>query len=179
MPRSGIENLCEKLSFPSCGNSPEPTMLRWLADLSSRRLLNRIHHLLYKSIDNKLDESGPTPDLASLGTDDQNFLLGIAEEMNHQLHAWFDLLPQAIQPDLSKSNPDIKEALTILRYHAAGDIIHRPFLLQICALPGTLTPNDSVLNNAHKCLYHCRGYLSIIDSTVNESTASLEIFLHS
>ncbi|RSM14444.1 hypothetical protein CDV31_005461 [Fusarium ambrosium] len=44
LPRSGIEKIVDKLPYPWSDGPSEPYMHRWLADLSSRRLLNRIHY---------------------------------------------------------------------------------------------------------------------------------------
>ncbi|KAK9481963.1 hypothetical protein V1527DRAFT_61437 [Lipomyces starkeyi] len=47
LPRSGIENIVDKLPLPLCGDPPDTSLLAWLAELSARRLLNRDHHALY------------------------------------------------------------------------------------------------------------------------------------
>lgn len=154
-------------------------MLRWLADLSARRLLNRIHYVLYDGINAHSGRQNAPGDSPEAGRDPQVSLQGISQELNHQLHAWFDLLPQSIQPDLDNPNASVDDAIAVMRYHAAGDIIFRPFLHQICAMPPGESAPDPVLENAKRCLYHCRGYLSAVEYALQYPTASLEIFLHS
>ncbi|KAJ0343848.1 hypothetical protein COL154_008912 [Colletotrichum chrysophilum] len=121
LPRSGIDQVIENLPFPRCGNPPDPAMLSWLADLSARRLLNRIHHVMY-------DTASPTTNSATADT-----FASVSAELSHQLGAWYDLLPSAIKPDLHTASGtalSVDEAIMVLRYHAAGDIIFRPFLHQ-------------------------------------------------
>ncbi|CAK7216453.1 hypothetical protein SBRCBS47491_002829 [Sporothrix bragantina] len=182
LPRSGIEHVVEKLSFPSDGynDSLQPAMLRWLADLSARRLLNRIHYVLYddaKNVANR-DATTESPGARRL----QPSLHALSQELEHQLHSWFDLLPASIKPDIAPNqlpNPCIAEAITLLRYYATGDIIYRPFLLHVCSMSeGEIAP-EYVVENAKKCLYYCKGYIAAVEHAVQASTASLEIFLHS
>ncbi|KAJ4212319.1 hypothetical protein NW759_011707 [Fusarium solani] len=172
-PRSGIDNVVEQLPFPGFGNSPEPPMLRWLANISSRRLLNRIHYVLYDTYQGattSMDSSSCAP----------TSQFGISQELNRQLHAWYDLLPPAIKPNLDHDEHGLDDSILLMRFHAAGDIIHRPFLLQLCALPSGETPPDvRMVENAKTCLYHCRGYLGAVQGVLRKPSASLEIFTHS
>ncbi|KAJ3529546.1 hypothetical protein NM208_g9706 [Fusarium decemcellulare] len=170
-PRSGIENIVEKLPFPGFGNSPTPPMLRWLANISSRRLLNRIHYVLYDTY------QGVPINTDSSGAPTSQF--GISQELNHQLHAWYDLLPAAIKPDLEHDGHGLDDAILLMRFHAAGDIIYRPFLLQVCALSAGETPDARMMENAKRCLYHCRGYLNAVQGALTKPSASLEVFIHS
>ncbi|KAF4954512.1 hypothetical protein FSARC_12125 [Fusarium sarcochroum] len=127
LPRSGIENVVEKLPLPRLDDSPEPFMLRWLAHISSRRLLNRIHFVLYDNLQSNqagMDTDTSTPAAKPL----TSTMFGITRELNDQLHAWFELLPDTIKPSLKNEYPTIDEAVLAMRFHAAGDIIHRPFL---------------------------------------------------
>lgn len=67
----------------------------------------------------------------------------------------------------------------VLRYHAAGDIIFRPFLHQVCGMEGGAGPGEVVVENAKRCLGHCRGYLNVVEYRLKGSCGSLEIVLHS
>ncbi|CAK7234150.1 hypothetical protein SCUCBS95973_008836, partial [Sporothrix curviconia] len=182
LPRSGIEHVVEKLSFPSGGynDSLQPAMLRWLAGLSARRLLNRVHYVLYddaKTVANR-DATAASPGPRGL----QPSLHALSQELERQLHSWFDLLPASIKPDIAPnqlSNPCIAEAITLLRYYATGDIIYRPFLLHVCSMADGEVAPDYAVENAKKCLYYCKGYIAAVEHAVQASTASLEIFLHS
>lgn len=169
--------MIEALSFPRCGNPPDPAMLYWLADLSARRLLNRIHHVIYDTAN-----LAPTPIHTEEGGDSPpapSSLISVSAELSHQLGAWFDLLPPRIKPDLGNPAPSVDETIMVLRYHAAGDIIFRPFLHQVCAAPPGTAPPELVVENAKRCLYHCRQYLAVVEHRLQAPSASLEIVLHS
>ncbi|KAF7554865.1 hypothetical protein G7Z17_g2584 [Cylindrodendrum hubeiense] len=114
LPRSGMENFVEKLPFPRCGNPEEPAMLRWLANLSSRRLLNRIHHVLYDDNQGGPSETDTTGEFAESPYDCQVSRFSMSQELKHQLNAWTTavilLLTLASQtPTLSSGLGDIKE----------------------------------------------------------------------
>ncbi|EXA31292.1 hypothetical protein FOVG_17416 [Fusarium oxysporum f. sp. pisi HDV247] len=178
LPRSGIENVVENLPLPRFGTSPEPSMLRWLANISSRRLLNRIHFVLYDGLQSGpecLDSPGSSPAAQPLAAS----IFKMSNELNHQLHAWFELLPDVIKVGFENDHPSIDEAVLTMRFHAAGDIIHRPFLLHVCSLAPHAAVDRRIVEKAEKCLHHCRGYLQAVKHVVQTSTASLEVFLHS
>ncbi|KAI8170560.1 hypothetical protein K4K49_004245 [Colletotrichum sp. SAR 10_70] len=108
LPRSGIDQVIENLPFPRCGNPPDPAMLSWLADLSARRLLNRIHHVMY-------DTASPTTNSATADA-----FASVSAELSHQLGAWYDLLPSAIKPDLHTASGtalSVDEAIMVLRLY--------------------------------------------------------------
>ncbi|KAH7179894.1 uncharacterized protein B0J16DRAFT_357632 [Fusarium flagelliforme] len=172
LPRSGIEKIVDKLPYPWSDGPSEPYMHRWLADLSSRRLLNRIHYVLYAEA-----EPG-TGDPADNSEETLSNLPNLAHELNRQLGAWYHLLPHSIRPNLDSPPIGIDDTMVSIRYHTTGDIIYRPFLYQVCALaPGT-SPNPATLENARQCLVHCRRYLNAVEHAVHAPTASLENLLH-
>ncbi|KAF5024528.1 hypothetical protein F66182_3291 [Fusarium sp. NRRL 66182] len=173
LPRSGIEKIVDKLPYPWSDGPSEPYMHRWLADLSSRRLLNRIHYVLYAEA-----EPGTGDASADHSEESQSNLPSLAHELNRQLGAWYHLLPHSIRPNLESPPIGIDDTMVTIRYHTTGDIIYRPFLYQVCALaPGTC-PNPATLENARQCLVHCRRYLNAVEHAVHAPTACLENFLH-
>lgn len=173
LPRSGIEKIVDKLPYPWSDGPSEPYMHRWLADLSSRRLLNRIHYVLYAEA-----EPGTGDNQADNSEETQSSLPNLAHELNRQLGAWYHLLPHSIRPNLEIPPIGIDDTMVTIRYHTTGDIIYRPFLYQVCALaPGT-QPNPATLENARQCLVHCRRYLNAVEFAVHAPTASLENLLH-
>ncbi|KAF6526173.1 hypothetical protein HZS61_009217 [Fusarium oxysporum f. sp. conglutinans] len=95
LPRSGIEKIVDKLPYPWSDGPSEPYMHRWLADLSSRRLLNRIHYVLYAEA-----EPGTGDNAADNSEETQSSLPNLAHELNRQLGAWYHLLPHSIRPNL-------------------------------------------------------------------------------
>ncbi|RKL21102.1 hypothetical protein BFJ68_g2373 [Fusarium oxysporum] len=159
LPRSGIEKIVDKLPYPWSDGPSEPYMHRWLADLSSRRLLNRIHYVLYAEA-----EPGTGDNAADNSEETQSSLPNLAHELNRQLGAWYHLLPHSIRPNLEIPPIGIDDTMVTIRYHTTGDIIYRPFLYQVCALaPGT-QPNPATLENARQCLDHGGGITPLIRS---------------
>ncbi|TDZ27717.1 hypothetical protein C8035_v009476 [Colletotrichum spinosum] len=114
LPRSGIDQVIENLSFPRVGNPPEPELLYWLANISARRLLNRIHHVMYDTATSFTTR--PTGDVGEdVSSKQSTSLFTVATELSHQLGAWFELLPAAIKPDLNNPDPSVDEAIVMLR----------------------------------------------------------------
>ncbi|KAF5001060.1 hypothetical protein FGRMN_1254 [Fusarium graminum] len=95
LPRSGIEKIVDKLPYPWSDGPSEPYMHRWLADLSSRRLLNRIHYVLYAEAEPGTGDSAGDSSEETLSN-----LPNLAHELNRQLGAWYHLLPHSIRPNL-------------------------------------------------------------------------------
>uniref|UniRef100_A0A0B7KLN0 Transcription factor domain-containing protein n=1 Tax=Bionectria ochroleuca TaxID=29856 RepID=A0A0B7KLN0_BIOOC len=172
LPRSGVEQLVEDMPFPDCGTPADPHMLSWLANISSRKLLNRIHNALYDQCRKQ------TLPKESLEGSDPSFR--ISHELAHQLREWFTLLPESIKPPAILENMTIEQAVLKMRYHAAGDIIFRPFLLRAFHLSslGQAIPQQT-LSNASECLTHCQQYINTVAVRLRQPSASLEIFLHS
>ncbi|KAL6400030.1 C6 finger domain-containing protein [Ilyonectria robusta] len=180
LPRSGIEQIIDKLPFPLCGSPPDRDMLHWLADLSARSMLNRAHHVMYSDYPtDSVGENTNPGDLLGGGQGSLTSLAKVSAELNRQLYGWFELLPPSIKPDLDKHEPSVDEVTIILRYHAAGDIIFRPFLLHVCAFPMDKDAPDILVENALICLHHCREYLLVVSHRVEAASGSIEIVLHS
>ncbi|VUC22138.1 unnamed protein product, partial [Clonostachys rosea] len=171
LPRSGIEQVVENMPFPDCGSPPQSNMLSWLANISSRRLLNRIHHVLY--------DQSQRDSAASLSFGTREPSSRICQELHSQLHAWYDLLPEPIKPCLDQQTA-LEEATLAMRFHAAGDIIFRPSLLRALSLSAVNQQIPSyILENAIECLQHCQKYIEAVEFRLEKPSASLEIFLHS
>lgn len=159
-------------------------MLRWLANLASRQLLNRIHHFLYdqdresqgqhgRSTVSTFDEAWEGNESAPAPSDCR-----YTDELSRQLQAWSDLIPQGVKPDFNDSDASEGDAIIILRYHAAGDIIFRPALLYVLGHPGPDPCDAESLDKAKRCLYHCRSFLAAINPRAQAPHASLQITLH-
>lgn len=154
-------------------------MLCWLADLSARRLLNRVHHAMYKD---------PIKGMSSIASDaisipDQvhravSSYIKVSEELRRQLDTWYEFLPHSIKPSLEDRNPSVDQASLLLRYHASGDIISRPFVFHVCSLPNGIQPPEFVLENCRSCLHHCREFLLILGRRIAAPSGSTEITLH-
>ncbi|GJC89943.1 hypothetical protein ColLi_12781 [Colletotrichum liriopes] len=101
------------------------------------------------------------------------------EELSQQLQAWSDLIPGSVRPDFDAGNASEHDAIILLRFHAAGDIIFRPTLISVLRR-SALEPCDAEsIDKATRCLHHCRAYLSIVELRAQAPHASLEITLHS
>ncbi|KAF1963701.1 hypothetical protein CC80DRAFT_398245 [Byssothecium circinans] len=171
LPRSGIEHVVDNLPFPRHGSPPADHMLFWLADLSARRLLNRVHHTLYNV---PFKDVGSNVSGANIHRDIGSYTK-VSNELRHQLETWYNYLPISIKPDLRNRNPTIDETILILRYHASGDIISRPFVFHVCALPDGTQPPDYVLENCKTCIHHCHQYLQVFDRRIVLPSAALAV----
>lgn len=153
----------------------------WLADLSSRKLLNRVHHAMYNDAAQTADKTSSDPALqaSERNRKDIGAYVNVSNELRHQLETWYTYLPQEIRPNLMSSSFSIEEAKLVLRYHAAGDIISRPFVFYACSLAPDAVVPEFVLENCKTCIYHCREYVAVFDTLIGSPSGSLEIFLHS
>lgn len=131
LPQSGLQQLTDETSLPSCFNLESAQSTYYLAEISIRRLLNRIHNSLYPRKQNVLTLSS-----TSLATPD-NFsearissVKTICEELQRQLDMWYDSIPEAFRFPLDVE-PTTSDRQTVLRirYFATKHIIYRPFVL--------------------------------------------------
>ncbi|KAK9473932.1 uncharacterized protein V1510DRAFT_447549 [Dipodascopsis tothii] len=161
LPRSGIENLVDDMVLPGLEPTPDPSMVYFLAEISIRRLLNRVHNTLYTP-------DGKTRTIGSL--------LTVCDELNRQLELWHESIPEVMKPRLGTAEPadNDRKAILRIRYYATRHIIFRPFVLRAIAdearkSSGLLSPqpedlSDSLyrqrtLDNCARCLESCRLYL--------------------
>lgn len=175
LPRSGIENLVDQLPYPDCGPMAEVYESSWLAIISSRKLLNRIHCTMYATHSFVWD-SQPNHDLPSPVP---RPLLALSDELSHQLQAWWDLVPGSLKPELNKDHPTPEEGILLLRFHACGDIITRPFLHHVCSYAGNAQPPSDVLDLARACIEHCRAFLHRVPSVLGHRHPLAVVYLHS
>lgn len=151
LPRSGIESMVDDMPLPSIADSPDTVIIHFLAEISIRRLLNRVHNTLYSSMANDRTIKS---------------LLEICEELNRQLETWHQSTPESARPSLGMEPPpdsDSERALILrIRYYACTHIIFRPFVLRII----DSTSDDefgiykaTVLENAIRCISAIRMYI--------------------
>lgn len=134
----------------------------FLAEISVRKLLNRIHNLLYQG-----DKSVSTFSSTMLtvrddpSTVDILALQSFCDELHSQLEIWHSSIPSAARPSLDvESLPIIsseRPAILRIRYFAARHILYRPFVLHIINNPGT-SPSD-LIDKACICIESCRSYI--------------------
>lgn len=174
LPRSGIENLVDQLPYPDCAMA-EVHESSWLAIISSRKLLNRIHCTMYASHSFVWD-SQPTHDLPPPVP---RPLLALSGELSHQLQAWWDLVPESLKPELNKEDPTPEEGILLLRFHACGDIITRPFLHHVCSYPDKMQPPSDILDLARACIENCRAFIHMVPSELGSRHPLAVVYLHS
>ena len=182
LPRSGIEHLIDELPLPQCGQPAQTEMLCWLAELSVRRLLNRVHHVVYTNetnpgalTSNAQPHDAQSPDPRALPT-----LLKVSAELDRQLETWFHLLPPAIKPDLKDPTSWGLNQLNLLcRYYSARDIIFRPFVMYVSNLPSGSDIPVRIYEKCQHCLDSCRSYLDVSERRLRSPCSSGEIIVHS
>jgi hypothetical protein len=157
LPRSGIESFVDQMAFPNPGNPPDLHRLSYLAEISIRRLLNRVHDSIYNVEGQKAFLPAA---LSSVDTIQIDQLLSITSELDRQLLDWYDSIPDIIKPSLdTEATRDDRQRILRIRYFATSHIIHRPFVLYLASLPETQRPSELILGKAQTCLESCRLYI--------------------
>lgn len=81
-----------------------------------RRLLNRVHHLLYAPGSHASFDSGQLPTIVA--------------ELDHQLEEWHDVIPQPFQFTVSSLPCETQQAAFLRqRYLTCRSVIYRPYLI--------------------------------------------------
>ena len=160
LPRSGLLQLTDETRLPSCNNLDDCQSTCYLAEISIRRLLNRIHNSLYPRKQHVLSLSST----ALMATDDFSIgeitsMQAICDELHRQLDLWHASIPEAYRPSLgSEPTESDRQRVLRIRYFAARHIIYRPFVLYITTHPAAQI-SDSILEKAALCIESCRLYL--------------------
>ncbi|KAJ5812660.1 Transcription factor [Penicillium riverlandense] len=163
LPRSGLQQLTDEMSLPECTNLGMMQATCYLAEISIRRLLNRIHSSLYPCKKHVLTLSSASlmaPDDFSI--DDISSMSAVCDELHSQLELWHSSIPETFRPNLSIGTniPELDDRREILRtrYFAARHIIYRPFLLYIVTHRTSHIPR-SIVAKAGICIESCRSYI--------------------
>ncbi|UNI24268.1 hypothetical protein JDV02_010031 [Purpureocillium takamizusanense] len=138
-PVSGISRIESSVPLPGSYNThplqqeEEQSSLYFLACISMRRLLNRVHHLLYAS------GSGAAIDTSRFPY--------IVAELQHQLDEWRNLLPTSFAFTMD-TTPTTSAASGFLRqrYLTCRSVIYRPYLMWL--LSGSRGGNDDLSASA-------------------------------
>ncbi|KAK3395352.1 hypothetical protein B0T20DRAFT_455256 [Sordaria brevicollis] len=164
LPLSGIARIESSVPLPGAGynthsdtQEEEQSSLYFLACISMRRLLNRVHQLLYAK------GTG-----ASL--DDKRFP-GIVKELDHQLDEWRNVLPEAFAFEIEWPKDTAGQNITGVRTEHGGflrqryltcrSVIYRPYLMWMLSSSnagsslGTSPADHEVLANCKACLDAC------------------------
>lgn len=162
LPRSGLQQLTDSISLPDCTNLDMRQSTCYLAEITVRRLLNRIHNSLYPSKRNSLDTSPialRAPE--DLTTDEVLPIMAVCDELYSQLETWHSSIPEVCRPALATTSLEgysHREAILRIRYYAARHIIWRPFVIHI-ATHGMDAASSAVYERAVLCLDSCRNYI--------------------
>ena len=168
VPVSGVGRIESSVPLPGAYHThaapedEEQSSLYFLACISMRRLLNRVHQLLYAR------DTGACESL-----DDARFPVVVAE-LDHQLEEWRDVLPAAFAFDISFGDDGrangagkrVSEHGGFLRqrYLTCRSVIYRPYLMwmlsgagdgRVSGIGGRTGVNAEVLKNCKACLDAC------------------------
>ncbi|KAK5460875.1 hypothetical protein LTS15_002938 [Exophiala xenobiotica] len=146
LPLSGISDMESSVPLPgqfhthTTVEDEEHSTMYFLACLSIRRLLNRVHHLLYSK------DTG-----ASL--DDSRFP-HMVTELDHQLEDWRQLLPPVFKFTVdTQPAPNQQAGFLRQRYFTCRSVIYRPYLMRILNSSGHV--DQEGWEKCKKCLDAC------------------------
>jgi hypothetical protein len=160
LPQTGLQQLADEISLPNCSNLESLESTCYLAEISIRRLLNRIHNSLYPRKQNVLTLSSTSLTASDdFSTRQLSSVTAICEELRRQLHLWYASIPEPFRPELGvEPTGNDRETVLRIRYYATKHIIYRPFVLYVITHSAAQLP-DSILEKARLCVESCRLYL--------------------
>lgn len=151
LPQSGVATIESEVPLPGplqthfTESETESSALYFLSCISIRRLLNRVHHLLYaedkaKSYTDSRDSSPPQS------------LCGLIAELDRQLVLWRDTLPEFLQfEDDIRDCSNEHAAFLRQRYLACKSVIYRPYV-EIVLKQNDVSHSRDTLEGAGRCL---------------------------
>ncbi|KAL2830620.1 hypothetical protein BDW59DRAFT_141204 [Aspergillus cavernicola] len=159
LPTSGIASVESQVPLPgnySTHESPdeqEESSLYFLACISIRRLLNRVHQLLYDK------ENG-------VASHPERFPHVVAE-LDQQLQGWREVLPESVSFALDGSSVrdgSITEAASFLRLRYLGcrSVIYRPYLALVLSGEGVDSATGEVRHAVWEGSKNCIDALSLL-----------------
>ncbi|KAK9776775.1 hypothetical protein AB5N19_10653 [Seiridium cardinale] len=156
--RSGIEPLGDKMPLPhSLDSSDHEETIHLFAEISIRRLLNRVQCSLYNP-DTEISPSGAMDSGGAWQGLSLQKLVTLSSELDRQLEQWYVSIPDGIRPPRGvEIIPTERGRILRIRYYGARHIIHRPFVLyavaqQHRASSGQISPGSSVAHAAEVSL---------------------------
>lgn len=160
LPRSSLQQLTDEASLPRCSDLDTVHSTCFLAEISIRRLLNRIHNSLYPRRQHFFSLSSTSlmaPDEFTI--DEILSMTSVCDELHRQLDLWHTSIPEPCRPPL-EPGPLENDRIAILRirYFAARHIIYRPFALYVATHSGSSIPS-AIIEKAGICIESCRLYL--------------------
>ncbi|KAJ5962512.1 Transcription factor [Penicillium viridicatum] len=161
LPRSGLQQLTDEISLPDCTNLGMMQSTCYLAEISIRRLLNRVHNSLYPSKKHVLALSSTTLTTPEeFSKDDISSISAVCDELHSQLELWHSSIPDIFRPNIEASMQESndRQAILRIRYFAARHIIYRPFVLFLVTHDVTCISRD-IVEKAGICIESCRSYI--------------------
>ncbi|KAL2818585.1 hypothetical protein BJX63DRAFT_383451 [Aspergillus granulosus] len=149
LPQTGIADIESSIPLPgeyhthASPTAEEQSSLYFLACISMRRLLNRVHDLLYAR------NNGVASDVHQFPK--------VVAELDHQLTKWKDLLPPPFQFSATQDPVrSIEAGFLRQRYLACKSVIYRPYLTWALSLTtrGETVP-QKVNEGCRTCLEAC------------------------
>ncbi|KAJ8104266.1 hypothetical protein POJ06DRAFT_298625 [Lipomyces tetrasporus] len=156
LPHSGIEVHEDDVGLPSGFISvPEAAALApgtddlwyFLAEVALRRLLNRVHHMLYsKTVKMPISSYHP-----------------IVQELDFQLNQWYENLPPVLRFSFERRRLDNRFSTVLrLRYFACQSIIWRVYV-EFALQDEQLLQDSRIRMGASKCIEACLRQIEDID----------------
>ncbi|KAK3303693.1 uncharacterized protein B0T15DRAFT_402118 [Chaetomium strumarium] len=161
LPQSGLQQLIDQTSLPSFTSVDSASSTAYLAEISIRRLLNRVHNSLYPRKQNPLSLSSTSlTALDDFSATEIASATSVCGELQRQLTLWYESIPAPFRPSLgTEATGSDRETVLRIRYYAARHIIHRPFLLYIVTHDLQHVSDPGILEKAGVCIESCRAYL--------------------
>ena len=166
VPQSSLQKLVDHMPLPSFQSGLDDSETTYyLAEISLRRLFNRIHNSVYPRLMDLGGEGTGTFERDQLGK-----LFNICDELHSQLRTWHESIPEPFRPDVTGARPAFNDRERVLgiRYFAALHIIHRPFVLHAVAsgkmrhantIDKSMLISGPILDKCRTCLESCQVYI--------------------
>jgi hypothetical protein len=159
LPQSGVAEVESEVPLPGplqthfTDAETESSALYFLSCISIRRLLNRVHHLLYA-------EDKHNSYLSSR----DGSLRGLIAELDHQLVLWRDTLPDFLRfEDDTRECANEHAAFVRQRYLACKSVIYRPFVEIVLKQPDVAHSIETI-EGAGRCLKASCNHISNLRS---------------
>lgn len=161
LPQSGLQQLIDQTSLPSFTGVDSSQSTAYLAEISIRRLLNRVHNSLYPRKQSVLSLSSTSlTAVDEFSAAEIASVTSVCDELHRQLNSWYESIPEPFRPSLgTEPTGNDRETVLRIRYYAARHIIHRPFVLYIVTHDLQHVSNAAILEKAGVCIESCRAYL--------------------
>lgn len=151
LPQSGVAEVESEVPLPGplkthfTESETESSALYFLSCISIRRLLNRVHHLLYAE-----DKHRP-PSQSHTNSRDES-LRGLIAELDRQLVLWRETLPEFLQFE-DDTRECVNEHASFLRqrYLACKSVIYRPYV-EIVLKQNDVSHSRETVEAAGRCL---------------------------